>query len=564
MKRNIAALIDHSFDLIVVGGGIFGACAVWEAALRGLSVALIEKKDFSHATSANHYKMAHCGIRYLQHGDIRRLRESSRERSALMRIAPHLVHTMPIVIPTYGHGSKGKIFLGTGMFLYDLMTMDRNQGLLPEKKIQPSRFFSAAQVIECFPGINRKGLTGAAVFEEGQIYNPPRLALAFIKAAADKGATPLNYVKAQGFIKNGNRIQGVKAIDQLTGNQLEIRGRVVLNTAGPWAHRLLASGLGFDLSPPPVFSRDFAFVIPRRFDTPYGLALATETKDADSIVDRGGRHLFVVPWRDYNLIGVWHKIFDGPSEELTVTENELNGYVNEVNSAYPGLISSLDDITMINMGLTLFGEEEQQGAKQISFGKRSQVIDHQHTHGVEGLLTLIGVRATTARGMAAEAIKIIADRLGQKSVKVDSTRIPINGGNIDDLDMLIKNVSLQYKTKLTSEHAEALVRNYGSAYRSVLQYAQANPALFETVPGGNVLKSEIVHAVREEMAQKLSDVVFRRTDLGTGEQPSSEALDVCAAIMSKELDWDSGRCAREIEDARQSCWKLNKSLDRQG
>ncbi len=550
-------MTDHSFDLIIVGGGIFGVCAAWEAALRGFSVALIEKKDFSHATSANHYKMAHCGIRYLQHGDIRRLRESSRERSALMRIAPHLVHTMPIVIPTYGHGSKGKVFLCTGMLLYDMMTLDRNQGLLTGKKIRPSRFLSAAQVIKRFPGINRKGLTGAAVFEEGQIYNPPRLALAFIKAAVDRGAIPLNYIEANGFIKSGNRIEGVKAIDLLTGNALEIRGRAVLNAAGPWAHRLLSSGLKINLSPPPVFSRDFAFVIPRRFDTPYGLALATDTKDADSVIDRGGRHLFVVPWRDYNLIGVWHKIFDGPSEALSVTENELSSYMNEVNRAYPGLISSLDDITMINMGLTLFGEEERQGAKQISFGKRSQVIDHKNTHGIEGLFTLIGVRATTARGMAIEAIEMIADRLSQKSKRVDSAHTPINGGDIDDLDRLIKNVSLQYKTQLTRKQATSLVRNYGSEYRSVLQYAQENPVLFETVPGGTVLKSEIVHAVRAEMAQKLSDVVFRRTDLGTGAPPSAKALDVCAALMSKELDWDSGRCDQEIEEARQSYWKLD-------
>lgn len=557
MNRKIAALSDHSFDLIVIGGGIFGACAVWEAALRGLSVALIEKKDFAHATSANHYKMAHCGIRYLQHGDIRRLRESSHERSALMRIAPHLVHTLPIVIPTYGHGGKGKLFLGAGMFLYDLLTVDRNQGLLPEKKIRPSRFLSTAQVIERFPGINRQNLTGAAVFEEGQIYNPPRLALAFIKAAAENGAIPANYVEANGFIQNGNRIEGVKAIDQLTGNSLEIRGRAVLNTAGPWAHRLLRSGLGCKLSPPPVFSRDFAFVIPRRFDTPCGLALATTTKDADSIVDRGGRHLFVVPWRDYSLVGVWHKIFDGPSEELWVTKDELINYMNEVNDAYPGLISSLDDIKMINMGLTLFGEEEHQGARQISFGKRSQVIDHKSTHGIEGLLTLIGVRATTARGMASQAIKMIADRLSKKVKKIDSAYIPINGGDIDDLDKLRQDLLMRCKTKLTQKQATALVRNYGTEHQSVIRYAQANTKLFETVTDSTVLKSEIIHAVRNEMAQKLSDIVYRRTDLATGEAPSSKALDMCASLMAKELDWDSTRRAREIEDASQAYWKIN-------
>ena len=135
MKRDISALAEKEYDLVIVGGGIFGVCAAWDAALRGLSVAIVEKGDFSHATSANHFKMVHGGIRYLQHGDFARVRESSRERSALLRIAPHLVKPLPIVIPTYGHGMKGKAFLGAGFLFYDLLTSDRNRGIQKDREL---------------------------------------------------------------------------------------------------------------------------------------------------------------------------------------------------------------------------------------------------------------------------------------------------------------------------------------------------------------------------------------------------------------------------------------------
>ncbi len=184
MRRSIAALTEKEFDLIVVGGGIFGACAAWDAALRGMSVALVERGDFCEATSANHFKIIHGGIRYLQHGDIYRIRESSRERSALLRIAPHLTKPLPIAIPTYGHGLQGKELLKIGMSLFDLLTFDRNQHVRDLGQHIPSSWFmSREECLNSFPGLDQNGLTGAGIFCDGQIYNPPRLALSFIQSA---------------------------------------------------------------------------------------------------------------------------------------------------------------------------------------------------------------------------------------------------------------------------------------------------------------------------------------------------------------------------------------------
>lgn len=206
LKRDIAAIQTKEFDLIIVGGGIFGACAAWEAASRGVSALLLEKGDFSHATSANHFKMVHGGIRYLQHGDIPRVRESCRERSAFLRIAPHLVQPLPIFIPTYGHGIKGKLFLGIGLGMYDLITIDRNKGIMPERRIPWGKFISKKQALEHFPDLPLEGLTGGAIFCDGQMYNPPRLTIAFLRSAAERGGEAANYVEVTDFISEGEKL----------------------------------------------------------------------------------------------------------------------------------------------------------------------------------------------------------------------------------------------------------------------------------------------------------------------------------------------------------------------
>ena len=552
MKRDISALVNQEYDLVIVGGGIFGVCAAWDAALRGLSVAIIEKGDFAHATSANHFKMVHGGIRYLQHADICRVRESCRERSALLRIAPHLVQPLPIVIPTYGHGKKGRNFLRAGLLLYDILTFDRNQGIQAERRIPRGRCISRQEVLQLFPGIKQRGLTGGAVFCDAQVYNPPRLAISFLRSAVSKGADAANYVEVTGFIQKQHRIIGVKARDLLTENQLEIRGKVVLNTAGPWAHRLLRSGMGLRLNSKPTFSRDLAFVVNRHPITRYAVAFSTKTKDTDTILDRGGRHLFAVPWRDYTLIGVWHVVFNEAPEKIGVTEKELQEFIDEVNEAYPGLSLTLDDILIINTGLTLFGEENRQGRNNMSFGKRSRLIDHNREHHLEGLVTLIGVRATTARGMAEKAVDIIINKLGKRTPKSKTEVMPICGGDIGSFEDFLRDAIKNSPSALNTGKVRALVYNYGSQYQQVLKYVKENPEWIESVGESTVLKAEVILAIREEMAQKLADVVFRRTDLATGAYPGDGTVETCARLMSSEMGWDEDKLNMELEEVKRT------------
>jgi len=546
MNRDLNALQNTEFDLVVVGGGIFGACAAWDATLRGLNVALVEADDFGAGVSANSFKIVHGGIRYLQHADLVRLRGSCRERSAMLRIAPHLVQPLPIVIPTYGHGKSGKAFLGTGMLLYDLLTLDRNRGIAdPARHIVWSKFLGRDELLAQFPGLETNGLTGGALFHDAQMYNPTRLVLAFVQSACSRGAQAANHLEVVGFTRKNDRITGIEVRDTLSDGRFQIRAKIVLNTAGPWVEHLLRRSLNIALEPKGVYSRDACFVVPRRFSSPQALAVQGRTRDPDALLSRPARHLFIVPWRDFSLIGVWHVVYRDHPSTVDVPATDLESFIDEFNWAFPAVQLTLEEVRMWNAGLVPFGENED-GAEDLSYGKRSLLIDHSHTHGIDGLVSLIGIRYTMGRGDAARAVDIVTRKLGHRLGRPKTDQIPIHGGAIDDFAAL--SGEIEQAGRLEPKVAEALAHNYGTTYREVLESAGAEPALAQTLGDSTVLAAEVVHAVDREMALTLADVAFRRTDLATGGHPGEAALETCLQLMARRLGWNSVRQQQELED----------------
>jgi len=361
MKRDLENLARERFDLLVVGGGIFGACAAWEAVTRGLKVALIESADFGHATSANCFKVIHGGVRYMQHGDIARVRSSVKERSVLLRIAPHLARPLPIVIPTYGRGKQGKAFLHAGMTAYDLVTADRNRFIHdPARKIPGHSLLSRAEVLADYSWLDRDGnrdesrgpLTGGVLFYDGQMVSPERLTLAFVRSAADAGACVANYVKADSFLRSDDRIEGVTAEDVLTGERFDIRADTTVNAAGPWAEPLLSrSDDDLTLRRASTFSRDAWFLVRRPWVSVNALALQAQSRDPDALLSRDARHLFVVPWRGHSIIGVWHVVTDMDADDVNVPDADLRTFIDEVNWACPELDIRMDEVGAWNAGL---------------------------------------------------------------------------------------------------------------------------------------------------------------------------------------------------------------------
>lgn len=551
MHRDPSLLTEKEYDLVIIGGGIFAACAAWDASLRGLSVALIEKHDFCSGSSANSLKFIHGGIRYLQHGDIVRLKHSCNERSAMLRIAPHLVRPLPVLIPTYGHATSGKLFLGLGMYLYDFLTLGRNRGISDLKRHIPlTRFLNRKDVLSEYPDLDKKGLTGAALFSDAQMYNPTRLVLAFIKSAVERGAQVANYVEAENLIRDGNRVVGVQAKDRISGTKINIKAKAVLNAAGPWSDWLLEHAIPEAKTQKNVYSRDACFLIKRRFSSSRAIAIQAQTKDPDALLSRPARHLFLVPWRDYTLVGVWHVIWDKHPEQVIVKEDEVQDFIDEINWAYPSLKLTTNDACMWNAGLVPFGENEE-GAKNLSYGKRSHFIDHKTADDLDNLVTLIGVRYTTARGDSAKAIDLICKKLGVKRRKPKTDFIPVVGGDIADFDEAVQQLFKKQTLGLSEDCVRALVHNYGTEVDNIIAIASQDIALSAVLGDTQVLKAEVVNAVTNETAYNLSDVVFRRTDLATGSNPGEQVLMECADIMSGLLGWDEQEKKSQVESVLQ-------------
>jgi glycerol-3-phosphate dehydrogenase len=548
MQRNLSALADREFDLVVVGGGVCGAAVAWDGALRGLSVALLERTDFGSGTSAESLKVVHGGIRYLQHLDVARVRESSRERAALLRIAPHLVYPMPFVVPTYGYGMRGAEALGAAFVILQALTATRNRGIAdPDRHIPRARLVGRQQLLDWFPQVDTDGLRGAGMFWDGQMYNPPRLVWEFVRSAGHAGAVAANYCDVRGLIRAAGRVTGVRVEDRLGGEQFDVRGRVVVNAAGPFAEQLyVRDGLRQGRQTP--YSRDMAIVVNRALVERRALALQTRYRDPDALLSRGARHIFLVPWRDRTLIGVNSAIYRGDPYALTVTEPEVQSFLDEINEADPGLRLTLDDVGLVMAGLLPIDEGELVGGN-VSFGKRPLVTDNAATDNVDGLVTAVTNRYTVARGAAAHAVDLAFRKLGRRAPECRTAETPLVGGRFERFEALVRDVGAA-APELDGPLTRALAHNHGALYSDVLRLAKARPEWAAPLGRSTVLGAEVIHAIREEMAQRLTDCVFRRTDLGTGGDPGAEALEACADLAAVELGWSPDERAAQLADVR--------------
>jgi len=539
------------YDLLIIGGGIYGACVAWDASLRGLSVALVEKSDFGSATSANSLKIIHGGLRYLQHADFRRMRESIRERTTLMRIAPHLVHPLPVLIPTYGHGMRGKEVLSVALVVNDLVSFDRNRLDDPQKHIPRGRTISRRECLQLLPGIPEQGLTGGAIFYDAQVYNSERFTLSFLRPAAKAGAHLANYVEVTGFLQEGDRVTGVEAKDLLTGDRFDIRAKMVLNICGPWVNHVLGLLNGRRPQPGVRCAKAINLMTRRLFHT-YAVGVLGQNgyRDADAVISKGSRFLFITPWRGQSLIGTAYTVYNEDPDDFKVTEKDVQNLLNEINQACPSASLKREEISFVHGGLVPMSETDRETG-YVQLAKHYQIHDHRN-EGVKGLLSVVGVKYTTARHVAERVIDLVFEMRGQKPPRSTSSITPLHGGQIERFETFLHTEIGKRPYGLDEEAIRRLIYNYGSAYPEVLRY------LDRDVHGGQkrtdrlaVLEAEILHGVHEEMAQKLTDVVFCRTELGTAGHPGDDILRFCAEVMGTELGWSEARIRRELQEVNE-------------
>ncbi|MFL5494576.1 MAG: FAD-dependent oxidoreductase, partial [Gemmatimonadales bacterium] len=503
MKRDPAALSRSVYDLAVVGGGIYGICAAHEAARRGLTVCLVERADFVSATSSNSLKTVHGGLRYLQHADLRRMRESIRERAMLLRTAPHLVRPLPFVIPTYGYGLRSKAVMRTALFLNDVVGFDRSAGVREGRRIPRGRVIGREEVRAIVPDLDPRGLTGGAVWYDCQIANTERLALAYLRAAVESGAVCANYVEATGLLLRGGKVQGIQARDRLSEDAFDIQARMVLNAAGPWADRLLQAIPGARGARRFHPSKAMNLVTRRLFgDHAIGFTVPTEFRDSDAILNKGTRLFFVVPWKQFSLIGTRHLPYHGDPDDFRITEDDIAVFLAEIQTACPSAGLSRKDVLAVLGGL--LPEVPRSGPHEVQLVKHSRVYDHEG-EGAEGLISAVGVKWTTARLTAEEAVSLVERRLRPGDMPRHPAECPLPGGDLDVLDGSPPRA--QAASGVSPEALRHLLENYGSIARELLGYVRADPSLgTELVAGSPVIGAEVVFGAEREMAQHLDDV----------------------------------------------------------
>jgi glycerol-3-phosphate dehydrogenase len=317
VRRDTLALASQRFDLVVVGGGIAGAFVAWDAALRGLRVALLEKEDFGHGTSASSGRIIHSGLRYLQSGAVGQLRESFRESRIFRRIAPHLVRPLPFVIPTGGRLLQGRVAITAALRMHALLTSDLGRGAEPSVRELRHRVLLRDELLELAPGLDSRTVKGGVLFEELQMEYAERLTLAVVSAAAAAGACVANYVEVTGALKEGDRVVGVQARDRLTEEPFEVSSRVVANMTGPWAG-LVAAALGGKRGAPRMRFAKGVHIVTGSLTRDVAVALRSG-EGARAWARRGSRHIFIMPWRGRSLIGATNTPFSDVPDRVSRT-----------------------------------------------------------------------------------------------------------------------------------------------------------------------------------------------------------------------------------------------------
>lgn len=537
----VSALTGETFDLIVVGGGITGAGVAREAALGGLRVALVERDDFAAGTSSRSSRLVHGGVRYLEYGYVGLVFEASRERRLLLSLAPHLVRPLAFTWPVYRGARIPRWKLRAGLALYDGLALFRN--------VQRHEGLSRRGVLSHEPALGTDGLMGGARYWDAAT-DDSRLTLTNAMAAANAGSILLNHCAVRSGIHDGSRLAGVTAVDKLTGNSLEIRGRVVLNATGPWSD-VTAALTGASDGDRILGSAGSHVLVPRH---------RIGNRDAITMLSPlDGRVMFVLPAGAFAIIGTTeHPAQNGP-DEIRPTVTDVTYLLQSVNRTFPFARLSMDDVISAWCGIRPLARKR---AGEHSAGSASR--EHAISRRADGLLSVTGGKLTTYRSMSADILEHVRQQLNASpnpatttsgstggtipnSGSVPSRATPLPGGDITTLEATAADASTTARDVAVGER---LAQAYGSQWRNVWSYVQRVPELGTRIAEGlPYLKAEVAHSVEREWACTFSDVLMRRTHLAFETRDHGKAAArAIAPLMKTLLAWSDAECNRELEN----------------
>jgi glycerol-3-phosphate dehydrogenase len=522
--RALERCASETFDVLVVGGGVTGCGVALDAASRGLSVALLEKRDFAAGTSSRSSKLIHGGLRYLENFDVELVREALHERSLLVeKIAPHLVHPTPFLFPLK-HRAWDRFYMGAGLFLYDALA-----GLHPA--MPRHRHLTRRSCLQAVPALRPDSLTGGIRYFDAQV-DDARFSLVLARTAAAQGALCVSAAGVVDFLHEAGRVAGVRAQDLESGGELEVRASTVINATGVWTtetERLAGVADPMIVRP----SKGVHLVVPRdRIDSQYALILRTEKSV-----------LFVLPWEDRWIIGTtdtdWNYGLDHPAATHADIEYLLE-HVNEVLNDPLGF----DDVIAVYVGLRpLLGGTAEETAKLSR--------KHAVRRSAPGLVSVAGGKYTTYRLMARDAVDLVARDLRFAVGPSRTAEVPLLGAvGLPGAELRLR--SHPGAADLGSGQLHHLVVRYGALASEVLDLVALDPHLAAPLEGADrYLAAEVRYAVAHEGALHVDDVLTRRTHIAFEAPDRGQlAADGVARLMAPVLGWDQATVAREIAHYR--------------
>jgi glycerol-3-phosphate dehydrogenase len=509
VKRNIEKLTQQEFDIIVVGAGIHGACIARDAAMRGLSVALIDKGDLCGQTSHNSLKIIHGGLRYLQHLNIKRTLDSIKEQKIWLTIAPHLVKPMQCVMPTYGHGIRGPEVMWCGIKAYELLGLGKNRNIPDHRKIPGGSVISREKCLQMIPGIDSHNLTGAAVWYDAQVFAADEAVIEIAASAAQHGAQVANYVSAEKILLDEQKVTGIQAKDELSNKTFNIRGKLVINASGPWTKKVLSTLNISKLDDYCLPLTKSMNIVTRPLFGDYAVAIKSKNK-SDSVVGSTKRLYFFTPWKNCTITGTTHFPYDGNPDSLNVSKEEVQQFVSEINDVAPQANLALDDVLYCYVGLTPAEKNQptQNSNEKTTRSHQSKIIDHS-TDGIEGLVSAIGIKYTTARLTAEKSVDIACYKLGKANQKCHTRTKPLDGSTTELIDVETIN--------------DVDFRKYCN------------------------------DKIKKTMAVHLTDLVLRRMNLTMQGKLTPDKLTICRDVLAEKFSWNEKEKTTEINN-------LNKAL----
>ena len=506
-------------DLAIIGGGINGAGIAVQAAQAGLSVTLLEKGDFASGTSSKSTKLIHGGIRYLEQGRLGLVFEALHERKRLLKIAPHLVHPIPFLLPCYKEDERPPWMVKVGLWLYDLLAGPHN--------IARHKWFSPVQALQLAPSLNPENLVGCGLYYDAQV-NDARLVLENILGAEEKGAHCFNYCRVTGLEPMPHQVR-VFYKSELSGEEGSIAASCLVNASGPWANQT-AKLVSSDSVPIVRPTRGTHLVVPQVLSDHAVLVMSPKDR----------RVTFVIPWRGYSLVGTTDLDDDGNPDEVRPREEEVTYLLKEASRVFPKVAW--------NPGKVLSGFAGLRPLAWAGEGHASSVSREDKILVQGNVLTIVGGKLTTYHSMARKSVERILKRLGKNPSGNKLDRLP--GTPDKPWDLFLKDETSKWIAGygLLQDQVAHLAGLYGQKAGEVLGQAQKNPRLLERLcPSRPEILAQVAYAVLKEKALHLEDVLLRRLEIGYSPQGRGEAAEKASRLMAELLHWNDKARQAELD-----------------